>query len=168
MRGWNRSCGLLLPSSEMLRVRVLAENGDVVWRSDEDIAFLALVSLVQPQTAGRLHVYEMPWNGRTSAGKQMRAGTYRAEFIIPARPNEYVAFLDFTEECVRLRSHIKHFQQYMTTEKQPGRKLNFLVQEMNREINTIGSKCNDAEIAMTVVTMKEELERIREQIQNVE
>ncbi len=88
--------GEYLPSSEMLRVRVLAENGDVVWRSDEDIAFLALVSLVQPQTAGRLHVYEMPWNGRTSAGKQMRAGTYRAEFIIPARPNEYVAFLDFT------------------------------------------------------------------------
>jgi uncharacterized protein (TIGR00255 family) len=76
--------------------------------------------------------------------------------------------LDITEECVRLRSHIKHFQQYMNTEQQPGRKLNFLVQEMNREINTIGSKCNDAEIAMTVVTMKEELERIREQIQNVE
>ncbi len=76
--------------------------------------------------------------------------------------------LDITEECVRLRSHIKHFQQYMSTEQQPGRKLNFLVQEMNREINTIGSKCNDAEIAMTVVTMKEELERIREQIQNVE
>jgi uncharacterized protein (TIGR00255 family) len=76
--------------------------------------------------------------------------------------------LDITEECVRLRSHIKHFQQYMATEQQPGRKLNFLVQEMNREINTIGSKCNDADIAVTVVTMKEELERIREQIQNVE
>jgi uncharacterized protein (TIGR00255 family) len=76
--------------------------------------------------------------------------------------------LDITEECVRLRSHIMHFQQYMATEQQPGRKLNFLVQEMNREINTIGSKCNDADIAVTVVTMKEELERIREQIQNVE
>lgn len=76
--------------------------------------------------------------------------------------------LDITEECVRLRSHIKHFQQYMATEQQPGRKLNFLVQEMNREINTIGSKCNDADIAVLVVTMKEELERIREQIQNVE
>lgn len=76
--------------------------------------------------------------------------------------------LDITEECVRLRSHIKHFQQYMAHEQQPGRKLNFMVQEMNREINTIGSKCNDADIAVTVVTMKEELERIREQIQNVE
>lgn len=76
--------------------------------------------------------------------------------------------LDITEECVRLRSHIKHFQQYMAAEQQPGRKLNFLVQEMNREINTIGSKCNDADIAVLVVTMKEELERIREQIQNVE
>jgi hypothetical protein len=88
--------GEYLPSSEMLRVRVLAENGDVVWRSDEDMAFLTLVSLVQPQTAGRLHVYEMPWNGRTSAGERVRAGTYRAQFIIPARPNEYGAFLDFT------------------------------------------------------------------------
>lgn len=76
--------------------------------------------------------------------------------------------LDITEECVRLRSHINHFRRYMSTEQQPGRKLNFLVQEMNREINTIGSKCNDADIAVTVVTMKEELERIREQIQNVE
>lgn len=76
--------------------------------------------------------------------------------------------LDITEECVRLRSHINHFRQYMSSEQQPGRKLNFLVQEMNREINTIGSKCNDSDIAVTVVTMKEELERIREQIQNVE
>lgn len=88
--------GEYLPSSEIFRVRVLAENGDVIWRSDEDMAFLTLVSLVQPQTAGRLHIYEMPWNGRTSTGKRVRAGSYRAEFIIPSRPNEYGAFLDFT------------------------------------------------------------------------
>jgi uncharacterized protein (TIGR00255 family) len=76
--------------------------------------------------------------------------------------------LDVTEECVRLRSHIKHFRQYMTGDEKAGRKLNFLLQEMNREINTIGSKCNHAEIAVIVVGVKEELERIREQVQNVE
>lgn len=76
--------------------------------------------------------------------------------------------LDIAEECVRLRSHIKHFRQYMADDVQAGRKLNFLLQEMNREINTIGSKSNDADIACIVIGMKEELERMREQIQNVE
>ncbi len=76
--------------------------------------------------------------------------------------------LDVTEECVRLRSHIKHFRQYMSGDEKAGRKLNFLLQEMNREINTIGSKCNHAEIAVIVVGVKEELERMREQVQNVE
>ncbi len=76
--------------------------------------------------------------------------------------------LDVSEECVRLRSHIKHFVEYMDADGNPGRKLNFLLQEMNREVNTIGSKSNDAEIARIVVGMKEELERMREQIQNVE
>jgi uncharacterized protein (TIGR00255 family) len=76
--------------------------------------------------------------------------------------------LDIAEECVRLRSHMKHFKQYMADEAQAGRKMNFLLQEMNREVNTIGSKTNDAEIARIVVGMKEELERMREQVQNVE
>ncbi len=76
--------------------------------------------------------------------------------------------LDIVEECVRLKSHIKHFRQYMADEAQAGRKLNFLLQEMNREVNTIGSKTNDAEIALVVISMKEELERMREQVQNVE
>lgn len=76
--------------------------------------------------------------------------------------------LDVTEECVRLRSHIKHMRQYMDSPEHAGRKLNFLLQEMNREVNTIGSKSNHAEVAVIVVGMKEELERMREQVQNVE
>jgi uncharacterized protein (TIGR00255 family) len=76
--------------------------------------------------------------------------------------------LDVTEECTRLRSHIKFFRETMTTSSTAGRKLNFLLQEMNREVNTIGSKCNDADIARIVVGMKEEMERMREQIQNIE
>jgi len=76
--------------------------------------------------------------------------------------------LDVTEECVRLRSHIQVFRDAFAQEEPAGRKLNFLVQEMNREVNTIGSKANDAEIAHRAVSMKEELERIREQVQNIE
>lgn len=75
--------------------------------------------------------------------------------------------LDCTEECVRLEAHCDHFLKYLE-EAAPGRKLNFLLQEMNREINTIGSKSNDVGIVEQVVEVKEELERIREQVQNIE
>ena len=76
--------------------------------------------------------------------------------------------LDCTEECVRLEAHCAHFLKYVNEEATPGRKLNFLLQEMNREINTIGSKSNDVTIVEQVVEVKEELERIREQVQNIE
>lgn len=72
------------------------------------------------------------------------------------------------EETVRLRSHM-HQMELMAAEQKPiGRKLDFLVQEMNREANTIGSKANDMELAKIVVEMKSEIEKIREQIQNIE
>ena len=76
--------------------------------------------------------------------------------------------LDVTEECVRFRSHNKFFLNALQHEEGAGRKLNFLIQEMNREANTIGSKANDADIAHLVVAVKEELEKIREQLQNIE
>ena len=72
------------------------------------------------------------------------------------------------EETVRLRSHIAQFRLMLDGGSPVGRKLDFLVQEMNREINTTGSKCSDGEIANTVIAMKAELEKIREQIQNIE
>jgi len=80
----------------------------------------------------------------------------------------YADKLDITEECVRFRSHNKFFLKAMGEEDSAGRKLNFLVQEMNREANTIGSKTNSAEVAHLVVGIKEELEKIREQLQNIE
>ncbi|MEM8608024.1 MAG: YicC/YloC family endoribonuclease [Myxococcota bacterium] len=76
--------------------------------------------------------------------------------------------LDITEEIVRLRSHLDVFRQTMVGDKPAGRKLNFLTQEMNREINTIGSKANDTVVSHLAVEMKEALEQIREQVQNVE
>lgn len=72
------------------------------------------------------------------------------------------------EETVRLRSHISQFRLMLDGGSPVGRRLDFLVQEMNREINTTGSKCADGDIANTVIAMKAELEKIREQIQNVE
>lgn len=76
--------------------------------------------------------------------------------------------LDITEECVRFRSHNKFFLEALEESEAVGRKLNFLVQEMNREANTIGSKASSADISHVVVGIKEELEKIREQLQNVE
>lgn len=76
--------------------------------------------------------------------------------------------LDISEECVRLRSHIKFFKENLKNNQQVGQKLTFLIQEMNREVNTIGSKADDADISQLVVSFKEELERIREQLQNIE
>ena len=72
------------------------------------------------------------------------------------------------EETVRLRSHFKQMEWMLQANEPVGRKLDFLVQEMNREINTIGSKAQDAQIAHIVVEVKAELEKIREQIQNIE
>lgn len=75
---------------------------------------------------------------------------------------------DISEEIVRLRSHMQQFAEALTLDEGSGRKLEFIVQEMGREVNTIGSKANDAEISKHVIEIKSALERIREQIQNVE
>ena len=72
------------------------------------------------------------------------------------------------EETVRLRSHLKQMNSMLTTGGAMGRKLDFLLQEMNREANTIGSKCTDVNLARVVVDIKAELEKIREQTQNIE
>ena len=75
---------------------------------------------------------------------------------------------DISEEIVRLNSHVKQMEQILSEGGAVGRKLDFLVQEMNREINTIGSKANDLMITNAVVNAKSELEKIREQVQNIE
>ena len=72
------------------------------------------------------------------------------------------------EETVRLRSHISQLRDMLQSGEPVGRKLDFLIQEVNRECNTIGSKCNDLSIARDVVSMKAEVEKIREQVQNME
>lgn len=76
--------------------------------------------------------------------------------------------VNYTEETVRMRSHFDQFRQIITAGEPVGRKLDFLIQEMNREINTVASKANSAGAAQFVVDVKSEIEKIREQIQNIE
>lgn len=79
----------------------------------------------------------------------------------------YIEKLDITEEKVRLRNHCKYFHEICQMEEAPGRKLGFVAQEMGREINTLGSKANDSDIQKIVVQMKDELEKIKEQVLNI-
>jgi uncharacterized protein (TIGR00255 family) len=79
----------------------------------------------------------------------------------------YIEKFDVTEEKVRLNAHLKYFSETMNSDDAAGRKLGFISQEMGREINTLGSKANHAEIQKIVVQMKDELEKIKEQVLNV-
>ena len=92
--------------------------------------------------------------------------------VDPSRFQQEVALLaertDITEEIVRAESHLAQFRTLLEGNEPVGRKMDFLLQEIHREINTLSSKANDAEISQRVVEMKSELEKIREQVQNIE
>jgi uncharacterized protein (TIGR00255 family) len=92
--------------------------------------------------------------------------------IDPTRLAQEVVFFtersDVTEEMTRLHTHLREFKRLLYIDDPVGRKLDFLLQEMNREINTTSSKVADSEVAVLVVDIKSELERIREQAQNIE
>jgi len=92
--------------------------------------------------------------------------------VDPSRFQQEVALLaertDITEEIVRAESHLTQFLTLLKAEEPVGRKMDFLLQEMHREVNTVSAKINDAEISQRVVEIKAELEKIREQVQNIE
>lgn len=96
-----------------------------------------------------------------SAGLQADPNRLEQEMIF------YVEKLDVTEEKVRLRNHCKYFREVAASEDNPGKKLGFISQEMGREINTLGSKANNSDIQRIVVGMKDELEKIKEQLLNI-
>ncbi len=111
----------------------------------------------------------------TSAFARMKGrieALLQAEIPEPARLQQELALYadrsDISEELVRLESHMLQFDQNLHSKESVGKTLEFLLQEMGREVNTIGSKANDADIAALVVRMKAELEKLREQVQNVE
>jgi uncharacterized protein (TIGR00255 family) len=123
-----------------------------------------LVTSIEPFEKGRIEVVKT------------RIANNLAEFVPQANIDQnrfeqelifYVEKLDITEEKVRLRNHCKYFREICDAEEAPGRKLGFVAQEMGREINTLGSKANDADIQKMVVQMKDELEKIKEQVLNI-
>lgn len=88
------------------------------------------------------------------------------------RLEEEIAYIadrtDVSEECTRFRSHLDQYAETLKRKEPVGKRLNFILQEMNREVNTIGSKCSDIAISSIVIQLKEEVEKLREQVQNVE
>jgi uncharacterized protein (TIGR00255 family) len=136
----------------------LAENGRQMQRLVEQIAARA------PEV---VHSYESRLTSRVQQAL--------AELNVTVQPADLIREVslfadrsDITEEIVRLRSHFQQYADALAASDGSGRKLEFIAQEMGREVNTIGSKANDAEISRLVVELKTALERIREQIQNVE
>ena len=103
---------------------------------------------------------------RTALGRQ--AADDFARPLAVAVEEVFADHVAVDEETVRLRSHIAQLRQMLESGSPVGRKADFLIQEFNREANTIGSKCQNADIAKVVVDLKSEIEKIREQIQNIE
>lgn len=124
----------------------------------------ALIPVVEANEQDRIDtVKERIKNGlmELKANKEADQNRFEQELIY------YLEKLDITEEKVRLYTHIDHFNEVLSADKSQGKKLGFIVQEIGREINTIGSKANHAAIQKAVVQMKDELEKIKEQLGNI-
>ncbi len=117
---------------------------------------------VEPFEARRVNlIKERIRENIASVGVQVDENRLEQEMIF------YVEKLDVTEEKVRLDNHCRYFREVAAQEENAGRKLGFIAQEMGREINTLGSKANDSDMQKTVVMMKDELEKIKEQVLNI-
>jgi uncharacterized protein (TIGR00255 family) len=155
----NKALGQLVKMREK-EGRFLAE--DLTRRLETIAAGAAQVRRLAPETSKRYR-------------EQLRARVKEAGLEVPLDDERLVKEViffadrcDITEELTRLESHLQQFRDCLKSTEPVGRTLDFLSQEMNRELNTIGSKANAVEISQIVVTLKAELEKIREQIQNIE
>ena len=135
---------------------------DLVEKMDNISALLAIVEEKAPET---LLNYR---NRLQQKLDELLSDRNIAEDRILAECAVFADKIAVDEETVRLRSHLSQFHQMLQAGSPIGRKMDFLIQEFNREANTIGSKCQNSEIAHTVVELKSEIEKAREQIQNVE
>ena len=137
-------------------------KSDVLFRADEILKKVAIIEERSPETVKE-------YNDKLLA----RINEFLSDVQVDEQRllTECAIFADkvaVAEETVRLRSHIDQLRQFMESNEAIGRKIDFLVQEMNREANTIGSKAQDVTIARNVIDIKAEIEKIREQIQNIE
>ncbi len=137
-------------------------KNDVLTRSGFILENVSRVETLSPETVE---------NYRNRLYQKLKEVLESAEVDMQRIVTEAAIFADkvaVDEETVRLRSHISQLEGLLESDEAIGRKLDFIVQEMNREVNTIGSKCQDVNITKIVVEMKSEIEKIREQIQNIE
>ncbi len=137
-------------------------KADVLFRADEILKKVAVIEERSPETVKE-------YNDKLLA----RINEFLSDVQVDEQRllTECAIFADkvaVAEETVRLRSHIDQLRLFMDSDEAIGRKIDFLVQEMNREANTIGSKAQDVTIARNVIDIKAEIEKIREQIQNIE
>ena len=100
--------------------------------------------------------------------RTLRAEALADEAMIAQEIARFVGRSDITEEVVRFRGHLDHWKALSDSPEPCGRKLDFLLQEMNREVNTVGSKAEGSAVSELIVALKAELEKMREQVQNVE
>ncbi len=187
------SVSTLARNQEIFNVMRQDEDADEVWRTVESVAVTALTAYrAMRATEGerlskdlleRLDAIEVTLPEIDAASAQSvvdqreRITTLLTELLGAAELDSgrvttevalYADRISVTEEVVRLQSHIREMRKLLSGDMVSGRKMDFLLQEMNREINTIGSKCQRSEISMLVVDNKAELEKIREQVQNLE
>lgn len=148
-------------------VAMRAAEGEKLKADIEDrlAAVESIVGQIERQSAGRVQAYSEKLYARLQellGDRNIDEGRLVTEAAI---------FADKTaidEETVRLHSHVAQYREILALDEPIGRKLDFLTQELNREANTIGSKCQDVEVTRLVVELKSEIEKIREQIQNIE
>ena len=121
------------------------------------------------------HVYKASEEGMSSRRtrleervRDLRAEPLADEILVAQEIAKFVGRSDITEEVVRFRGHLEHWRALSEGPEPCGRKLDFLLQEMNREVNTVGSKAEGTSVSELIVSLKAELEKMREQVQNVE
>ena len=135
---------------------------DVISKSENILQFVEIVEKRSPET---VVLYRERLENRI---KELLQSASVDEQRVLTETALFADKIAVDEETVRLRSHIAHLNEMFKAAGPIGKKLDFIVQEMNRETNTIGSKCQDIDISRVVVDMKSEIEKIREQIQNIE
>ena len=135
---------------------------DLLLKADTIASLFNRIEQLAPKT---LQEYQNRLRNKLS---ELLASTDKTEEMILAEAALFADRIATDEELVRLHSHLAQFRSMLNDGSPIGRKLDFLVQEFNREANTIGSKCTDSDISYLVVALKSEIEKIREQIQNIE
>lgn len=187
------TAGMIARFPEVLTQTAAPTNEDELWQDVQSVALQAVDAFVamraaegeklKADVAGRLDTIE-ELVAKIEQGSAGRVQAYsdklyaRLQELLGDRSidesrlvTEAALFADKTaidEETVRLHSHVAQYREILTLDEPVGRKLDFLTQELNRESNTIGSKCQDVAITRLVVELKSEIEKVREQIQNIE